>query len=251
MLEDMANSNSQNVVSWQPHGKAFRVHQPEVFARTIMRRYFNQTHYKSFQRQLHIYGFRRIKKGKDMGGYYHSLFSRHKKSMSLRMTREKIKGAAGKNNGDEEIEAPDFYKEKVIVEDHHLPAHSSENRDFFATMLAKPLPTILADLSGMVTAKNTYRSDGSRLEPWLDLGEQKIPFSSLKKKSSCCNLQFFTGNIASVVVKAEHIEDGDEIFFEGKKFHFVGTLKPKTPVVVDFLATVTARGPVGFMPKCA
>jgi hypothetical protein len=250
MLEDMANSNSQNVVSWQPHGKAFRVHQPEVFARTIMGRYFNQTQYKSFQRQLHIYGFRRIKKGKDMGGYYHSLFSRNKISMSLRMTREKIKGAAANKNHGHEIEAPDFYKEEmVIMEDPHLPLpYLSGNRDF--TIMAKPLPPILADLSGMVTAKNTYRSGGGRLDPWLDLGEQKVSSSSLKKKNSCCNLQFSTGNVASVVVK-EHIEDGDEVFFEGRKFHFVGTSEPKTPALVDFLAAVTARGPVGCMPKCA
>jgi hypothetical protein len=254
MLDDMANNGSQDIVSWQPHGKAFRVHQPQVFARTIMRSYFKQTHYKSFQRQLHIYGFRRIKKGKDIGGYYHSLFSRNQRSMSLRMTREKIKGTAGKNNGhEEEIEAPDFYKEMITMEDHPR----SPKRDF-ATM-AKPVP-ILADFSaGWVTAKNTYHSDGGRLlDPWLDLGEQqqrKVSSSSLKKKKeqdSCCNLQFFTGNVASVVVNKEHIEDGDEVFFEGKKFHFVGTSVPKTPVAgEDFLASVTARGPIGYMPKCA
>ena len=250
MLEDMAKSNSQDVVSWQPHGKAFRVHQPEVFARTIMGRYFNQTQYKSFQRQLHIYGFRRIKKGKDMGGYYHSLFSRNKISMSLRMTREKIKGAVAKDHG-HEIEAPDFYKEMAIMEDPHLHLpHYSENRGDFA-ITAKPLP-ILADFSGMVTSKNTYRSGGDRLDPWLDLGEpKKVSSSSLKKKNSCCNLQFFTGNVASVVLKKEHIEDGDEVFFEGRRFHFVGTSEPKTPALVDFLATVTARGPTGCMPKCA
>jgi hypothetical protein len=247
----MANSNSQNVVSWQPHGKAFRVHQPEDFARTIMRRYFNQTQYKSFQRQLHIYGFRRIKKGRDLGGYYHSLFSRNRKSMSLRMTREEIKGLAGKkNHGHEEIEAPDFYKEMLIMEDHYLPAYCSEKRDF-ATLLAKPLP-ILADLSGVMTAaKSTYRSgDGGRLDPWwLDLGEQTVSFSSLKTKNACCNSQLSTGNVASVVVK-EHIEDGDEVFFEGNKFYFMGPSEP-TSTVVDFLATVTARGPFACMPKCA
>ena len=249
MLEDMATSNSQNVVSWQPHGKAFRVHQPEVFAETIMRRYFNQTLYQSFQRQLYIYGFRRIKKGKDMGGYYHSLFCRDKIAMSLRMTRVKIKGAAAKNRG-REIEAPDFYKDMVIVEDTNLPLpyYYSENRGDFA-ITAKPLP-ISADFSGMVTAKNTSLSDGGRLDPWLDLGEQKVSSSSLRTKNSCCNLQILSGNVASVVLK-EHIEDGDEVFFAGRRFHFVGASKPKTSALVDFLATVTARGPSGCMPKCA
>jgi hypothetical protein len=255
MLEEMANTGSQNVVSWQPHGKAFRVHQPEIFARTIMRHYFNQTQYKSFQRQLHIYGFQRIKKGKDMGGYYHSLFSRKKQSMSLRMTREKIKGkASNKKNYNHEIGAPDFYKEMGIMEDHHSPCYS-ENRDF-TTSMAKPVP-ILAHFSGSggTAAENTGRSDfaGGLLDPsWLDMGEQKVSSSSLKKKNSCCNsLRYFTGNVASVVVKEEHIEDGDEVFFEGRRFYFAGASVPKTPAVVDFLASVTARGPIGHMPRCA
>ena len=193
-----------------------------------MGHYFNQTHYKSFQRQLHIYGFRRIKKGKDMGGYYSSLFIRNKRSMSLRMVREKVKGTSGKNRGREEIDAPDFYKEMVIMEDPHLPflPHYSENRGELA-ITAKPRP-ILADLSGMVTAKNTYRSGGSGFRlpdsSWLGVGgEKKVSSSWSKKKKSFCNFQSFLAcnDVARSVVVKEQIEDGDEVFFAGKKFRFI------------------------------
>ncbi len=44
------------VVSWLSHGRAFKVHQPKVFASTIMPRFFNQSKYTSFQRQLNLYG---------------------------------------------------------------------------------------------------------------------------------------------------------------------------------------------------
>jgi hypothetical protein len=92
MLEEMATVGDERIVSWQPHGKAFRVHLPQVFARTVMTRYFKQqTKYKSFLRQLHIYGFHRIGKGIDRGAYFHSMFIRNKKSMSLRMTRKSKK----------------------------------------------------------------------------------------------------------------------------------------------------------------
>jgi hypothetical protein len=37
---------------------------------------FNQSKYTSFQRQLNLYGFSRIKEGADSGGYYHRLFLR-------------------------------------------------------------------------------------------------------------------------------------------------------------------------------
>jgi hypothetical protein len=43
MLEKMAKVGDESIVSWwQPLGKAFRVHQPDVFARTVMPRYFKQ-----------------------------------------------------------------------------------------------------------------------------------------------------------------------------------------------------------------
>jgi hypothetical protein len=169
MLEGMANNGSQNVVSWQPHGKAFRVHQPEVFARAIMPRYFKQTKYKSFQRQLHIYGFHRINKGMDKGAYFHGLFIQNKKSMSLRMVREKIKGTAGKKSQhggpQPEIEVPNFYKEMAAMENRppYYNNYNQTNRNNFTTM-ATPTPVpIMADFSGVTTAnannKNSFHSE--------------------------------------------------------------------------------------------
>ena len=40
-----------SVVSWLPDGKAFKVHDPKVFVERILPTYFNQSKYKSFQRQ--------------------------------------------------------------------------------------------------------------------------------------------------------------------------------------------------------
>jgi hypothetical protein len=106
MLEDMATTGHESIVSWQPHGMSFRVHLPEVFTSTVMPRYFpKQTKYKSFLRQLHIYGFQRICKGRDRGAYFHGMFIRSKKSRSFQMTRQKLKGKNSRTPGDH----PDFY----------------------------------------------------------------------------------------------------------------------------------------------
>ena len=199
MLQQMANNRSRNVVSWQPHGKAFRVHYPEVFASEIMPRYFKQTKYKSFQRQLHMYGFHRTKKGIDKGAYYHDLFVQNNKSMCLRMVREKSwKGTAGKKNHDQhKTEAPDhpqYYN------------YDETNRDHMTTTMAEPVLS-MGDFS-WVTAKNNTCSVGGAG------GSLDLPGYGRSKGSVS------TGNVASVFVK-EHIEDGDEVFFEGKRFHFV------------------------------
>lgn len=76
MLEDASANNFEDIVSWQPNGKSFKVIQPKRFANEIMPNYFNQSKYKSFQRQLNIYGFRRIQHGPNMGGYQHKNFAR-------------------------------------------------------------------------------------------------------------------------------------------------------------------------------
>ena len=248
MLERIANNGYQDVVSWQPHGKAFRVHQPEVFARAIMPYYFKQTKYKSFQRQLHIYGFHRINKGVDKGAYFHNLFIQTDKSMILRMVREKIKGTVGKkNHGTHEIEAPNFYKDMVIIENHPAYYNNFNKTKRDITSMSKPAP-ITAEVSG-VTAKNTYVcgvNDG-RLDSWLDMAEQNVSSSSFKKS----NFPISTGNAASSVVKKERIEDGEEVFFQGKKFHFVETSLPITPSEENFVPFVTSRGPIVYIPKCA
>jgi HSF-type DNA-binding len=56
MLEDADTNGFDTVISWQQGGRSFRVYQPEYFAHHVMQGYFAQTKFKSFQRQLNIYG---------------------------------------------------------------------------------------------------------------------------------------------------------------------------------------------------
>ena len=50
VLEESFYGGFEDVISWIGHN-AFKVHDPIQFEETIMQRYFNQTQYKSFQRQ--------------------------------------------------------------------------------------------------------------------------------------------------------------------------------------------------------
>ena len=67
MLDDMERMGNGGIVSWNEDGRSFSVRDPTKFAQKIMRAYFNQTKYKSFQRQLNLYKFKRISKGKGKG----------------------------------------------------------------------------------------------------------------------------------------------------------------------------------------
>lgn len=99
ILESAGTSGQESIISWLPSGKAFKIHKPKEFADVIMPQYFNQTKYRSFQRQLYIYGFDRVKdkSSDDYGAYFHELFIRGASDLCLDMQRQKIKGTGLSN----------------------------------------------------------------------------------------------------------------------------------------------------------
>jgi hypothetical protein len=225
MLEDMAGSESQNFVSWQPHGKAFRVHQPEMFTEMIIPRYFKQTKYKSFQRQLHLYGFRRICKGLDKGAYYHTLFIRNKKSMSLRMIRQRIKGTAGSNN-DAEIQDPQFYSETAGDQQQQ-----QYNIDIQNCRRASP-EVSLSTISYPETPANPVTST-SNPDFWVALAETLLSreyYLLNKSNSTISNIQSGGNNVNTKQETCFSSDDGDQVF--GKKFFFLDT-SDLSSVVID------------------
>jgi hypothetical protein len=105
-------------VSWLPHGFAFRITKPDAFVNETVPKYFKRelaathsavclicfsyllnrdsdadTKLTSFQRQLNLYGFRRLTKGDDQGAYFHPKFQRDRKDLIDDITRLPAKGA--------------------------------------------------------------------------------------------------------------------------------------------------------------
>ena len=54
MLEDADANELGEIICWQPGQVSFRVVDPRRFAMELLPLYFNQTKYKSFQRQLNM-----------------------------------------------------------------------------------------------------------------------------------------------------------------------------------------------------
>ena len=110
-----ANGNSRNksIVGWQPHGRAFKVHDVKAFVETIMPEFFKQTKYSSFQRQLNLYGFVRITGGPDKGAVYHPYFVQNQPRLIQKMVRKRIKGTKIRQPVQKEVQ-PDFYKDEKL-----------------------------------------------------------------------------------------------------------------------------------------
>ncbi len=52
ILHDSKTQGREHIISWDPEGKSFKVHQPEDFVTEVMPKYFKQTKYRSFQRMV-------------------------------------------------------------------------------------------------------------------------------------------------------------------------------------------------------
>jgi len=94
LLEDADTFGFANIISWQPGGKSFKLHKLEVFETTIMQSYFTQTKLKSFQRQLNIYGWKKVQVGANKGGYYHKSFVRGSPELCGNVVRRKFKDSS-------------------------------------------------------------------------------------------------------------------------------------------------------------
>jgi hypothetical protein len=88
MLDYVHDQGLEDIVSWTLTGKAFKVHKPEEFESRIMPIFFSQTKYKSFQRQLNLYGFDRIPGGSSKGCYLHKLFFRENPSLCQEISKK-------------------------------------------------------------------------------------------------------------------------------------------------------------------
>ena len=96
ILDDASSQNFDTVISWVPSQNGFKVHKPKEFDSDIMPKYFHQTKYKSFQRQLNMWGFERVGIGQQKGSYLHPYFIRGKPDLCREMQRTKIKGIHSK-----------------------------------------------------------------------------------------------------------------------------------------------------------
>jgi hypothetical protein len=99
MLEDASIRGFDHIVSWLPNSNMFKIHNSEKFTQVIMTRYFpNQTFYKSFLRQLNIYGFERINAGLFRGAYFHSSFVRGGRELPSLRQMERVHANASKQS---------------------------------------------------------------------------------------------------------------------------------------------------------
>jgi len=113
--EILSRPELSHIISWKPHGRAWRVLKQKDFMEIVMPGYFSQTKFSSFIRQVNGWGFHRLTQGIDQGSYYNEYFLKDGRHQIYNMKRlgngnPTILGG-GKSRVDPDDE-PDFYDRK-------------------------------------------------------------------------------------------------------------------------------------------
>lgn len=107
-LYDLIADEPDYLVEWLPHGNSFVVQDQELFCSQVLPKYFRHTKLTSFQRQLNLYGFRRITKGPDTGAYCHPEFKRDYPENLAGIKRVVRKGATAEPQQRSSAPEPDY-----------------------------------------------------------------------------------------------------------------------------------------------
>jgi len=142
----LSDEQYSHIISWMSHGRAWKVLDKKLLVEEAIPKFFVQSMYASFTRQLSGWGFKRLHQtGPDFGCYYHECFIRGHPRLTGLMRRV----APGQGKATPNIhEEPDFYliaqqfpleksanvpkkdKEKVLKKDEAPPFSERQKTDY-------------------------------------------------------------------------------------------------------------------------
>ena len=129
MLCDVEMNGQADIVSFFLHGRAFSVNNRGRFVAETLPKYLGLNRFSSFQRQLNMYGFVRIRSGPDKGGYYHELFLKGRPLLCNYMRRVKNATFLIDSKTSRRTKAPDVYLMKPSLLEIKDPTDKDDDED--------------------------------------------------------------------------------------------------------------------------
>jgi hypothetical protein len=91
LLDSTEKEDKSRIVSWLPGGKSFKVHDKAAFANKVLPLFFGTSKYKSYQRNLNLWGFRTVSNGPEKGRCSHPRFQKGLPDLCHAMERVPVK----------------------------------------------------------------------------------------------------------------------------------------------------------------
>ena len=157
--ETLEDNKDDTIVTWIPRQdedgvslppNEFKILNQDAFVNCLLKKNFQQTKFKSFQRQLNLWGFERTKNG----GYTNQFFVKGKKSLCQYMTRkQRSKTSAKKTTQSNKKKTTDAKKKIDTKKQINAPrmtiSSSSSPLDqvFMSEPIPGPLPALVSQVS--------------------------------------------------------------------------------------------------------
>lgn len=195
MLSILEDLGFHDIIAWKSHGRSFQVLHGDKFVKVVLPKFFKQTKLTSFQRQLNLYGFKRLLNGPDMGAYYHPLFLREKQFLCKAIFRTKVKGSSKRRKASDLVGSePDFYRMSFLPKQD--PEKKAERlQSFFDTQ---------SDKNAFVEVLRAELINGP-------LKDNDSLSSSDEKKVNADNVNMTFGNLGSLTEQAPNMNNGLEM----------------------------------------
>lgn len=221
MLSVVQDHGHAHIVSWQPHGRCFVVHKPRELVE-LLPRYFKLSKLASFQRQLNLYGFQRLTRGRDRGGYYHELFLRDRQFLAHSIQRIKVKGTGvrARSNPDEE---PDFWTMPWVQEEGTCTSTSGDGTSTSTPTANANMATVQQRRQSLPVSNNYY---DTRM---LTSAFTALPYFQQQQRSlsEAMPTQYSSITAAPNHQQQRQQDDDDDIVyaFGNKTFHYLDPFK--------------------------
>ena len=179
-IEELASRDSsmahlKQIISWQQHGFAFKIHDRQKFVNIVMPIWFCRLKYSSFVRQMNLFGFKRIQQeGSDKGAMFHESFVRGESEMAASIDKGK------KNKKQNEMASEIQFQQILLARCQSAPVVTKSSWDekpalgpFSASLPSSPQHTpVTTSLQSMMTP--SFPSDSSLRDMLLPI----VPKSS-------------------------------------------------------------------------
>ena len=188
------DSSSSLVVTWQPHGRAFKIHNADGFLSMLKSSDSKEQSsskgkppkFSSFLRNLNLWGFKRLYKGADKGCYYHEFFVKGHRSLCSNIHRKSINGNRVRQKTLED--EPDYYYKNryqyCYFDDDHVDKQFKRKPIYLPATNSTSTETIPAKSVMAVPNTNSYHAGDhfSQLRP--SQVNSSFPVASPKYHSS-------------------------------------------------------------------
>lgn len=220
MLEDADNLGFNHIVSWNERGDGFKVHNVKRFTNEIIGKYFNQSKYKSFQRQLSLYGFDRCTEGDNKGLRFHEKLRRGSKMLCREMKPVGYKPRCQEKTREQKTQP------RVVSSKSVSPTSSG-----YASPITVPLSEAQHGIPSVVSSESFHQATPVSPCPDTSNDEYIMPTSL-----GCSSPTSIT----------ERLVTTDKIaVFEGMPFYLMTTLPPDVNQNTQLSRPIASRPPFG------